>query len=73
MKKNLFLLLALGTYTAAQACPCGCVKVCVDNLADRPAATAGAYTLDLRLDLRLPLDLVARFLLELGLALRVVL
>jgi hypothetical protein len=51
MKKNLFLLLALGTYTAAQACPCGCVKVCVDTLADRPAAPAGAYTLDLRLDL----------------------
>jgi len=50
MKKNLFLLLALATYTTAQACPCGCVKVCVDNLADRPAAPAGAYTLDLRFD-----------------------
>ncbi len=51
MKKNLFILLALGAYTAAQACPCGCVKVCVDTLYDRPAAPAGAYTLDLRLDL----------------------
>ena len=50
MKKNLLLLFALGAYTTAQACPCGCVKVCVDNLADRPAAPAGAYTLDLRLD-----------------------
>ncbi len=51
MKKNLLLLLALGAYTTAQACPCGCVKVCVDTLYDRPAAPAGAYTLDLRLDL----------------------
>ena len=51
MKKNLCLLLALGAYTTAQACPCGCVKVCVDTLSDRPAAPAGAYTLDLRLDL----------------------
>jgi len=42
--------LALGVFTTAQACPCGCVKVCVDNLADRPSAQAGAYTLDLRYD-----------------------
>ena len=51
MNKSFLLLLALGAYTTAHACPCGCVKVCVDNLADRPAAAAGAYTLDLRLDL----------------------
>ena len=51
MKKNLFLLLALGTYTAAQACPCGCVKVCVDNLADRSAAREGAYSVDFRYDM----------------------
>jgi opacity protein-like surface antigen len=50
MKKNLFLLLALGTYTAAHACPCGCVKVCVDNLADRSAAREGAYSVDFRYD-----------------------
>jgi hypothetical protein len=50
MKKNLFLLLALGTYTAAQACPCGCVKVCVDTLADRSAAREGAYSVDFRYD-----------------------
>ncbi len=43
-------LLALGVFTTAQACPCGCVKVCVDNLAERPTAQAGAYTLDLRYD-----------------------
>jgi len=42
--------LALGVFTTAQACPCGCVKVCVDNLAERPVAEAGAYTLDLRYD-----------------------
>jgi hypothetical protein len=42
--------LALGVFTTAQACPCGCVKVCVDNLAERPAAQIGAYTLDLRYD-----------------------
>ncbi len=42
--------LALGVFTAAQACPCGCVKVCVDNLADRPTAQAGTFTLDLRYD-----------------------
>ena len=42
--------LALGVFTTAQACPCGCVKVAVDNLAERPAAQAGAYTLDLRYD-----------------------
>ena len=50
MKKNLFLLLAFGTYTAAHACPCGCVKVCVDNLADRSAAREGAYSVDFRYD-----------------------
>ncbi len=51
MKKNLFLLLALGTYTAVQACPCGCVKVCVDNLADRPLTTAATpFVLDVRFD-----------------------
>ncbi|MSR72026.1 MAG: hypothetical protein EXS20_01495 [Opitutales bacterium] len=42
--------LALGIFTTAQACPCGCVKVAVDNLAERPAAQAGAYALDLRYD-----------------------
>lgn len=42
--------LALGVFTTAQACPCGCVRVTVDNLADRPAAQAGAYTLDVRYD-----------------------
>ncbi len=42
--------LALGVFTTAQACPCGCVKVCVDNLGERPATQAGAYTLDLRYD-----------------------
>ena len=41
---------AIGMITAANACPCGCVKVCVDNLADRPGAQAGAYTLDVRYD-----------------------
>ena len=41
---------ALGVFTTAQACPCGCVKVCVDNLAERPTAQAGAYTLDFRYD-----------------------
>ena len=46
----LLSLLALGAYTGAQACPCGCVRVPVDNLADRPAALAGAYTLDVRYD-----------------------
>lgn len=43
-------LLALGVFTPAQACPCGCVKVSIDNLAERPTAQAGAYTLDLRYD-----------------------
>lgn len=43
-------LLAMGAYTSAHACPCGCVKVCVDNLYDRPAAAADTYTLDLRYD-----------------------
>ena len=45
-----FSLLALGAHTEAHACPCGCVRVPVDNLADRPAALAGAYTLDVRYD-----------------------
>ena len=49
-RQPLFLLLALGAYTEAQACPCGCVKVCIDNLADRSAARAGAYTFDFRYD-----------------------
>ncbi len=49
--KGLFCIyIALGFLTAAQACPCGCVKVCVDNLADRPTAQAGTFTLDLRYD-----------------------
>jgi len=47
----LLSLLALGAYTEAQACPCGCVKVCVDNLADRPASSAGAYSVDFRYDI----------------------
>lgn len=47
----LFSLLALGAYTEAQACPCGCVKICVDNLADRPAVSAAApFVLDVRFD-----------------------
>ncbi len=47
----LLSLLALGAYTEAQACPCGCVKVCVDNLADRSAATqASPFVLDVRFD-----------------------
>jgi hypothetical protein len=47
----LFSLLALGAYTEARACPCGCVKICVDNLADRPAITPAApFTLDVRFD-----------------------
>jgi hypothetical protein len=46
----LFSLLALGAYTEAQACPCGCVRVCVDNLADRPAATVSPFTVDVRYD-----------------------
>lgn len=47
----LFSLLALGAYTEAQACPCGCVKICVDNLADRPAVTPAApFVLDVRFD-----------------------
>jgi len=40
----------LGVFTAARACPCGCVKVTVDNLADRPMAQAGTYTWDVRYD-----------------------
>jgi hypothetical protein len=48
---SLLTLVALGAATAAQACPCGCVKVCVDNLADRPAATATTpFVLDVRFD-----------------------
>ena len=44
-------LLALGALPVASACPCGCVKVCVDNLADRPAADAAKpFVLDVRLD-----------------------
>ena len=46
----IFGFLALGVFTTAQACPCGCVKVAIDNLAERPTAQAGAYTLDLRYD-----------------------
>ena len=47
----LLSLLALGAYTEAQACPCGCVKICVDNLADRPAAApANPLVLDVRFD-----------------------
>ena len=51
--RRTFLLgaLSLGLLTAAShACPCGCVRVCVDNLADRAAPAAGAYTLDVRYD-----------------------
>jgi len=47
----LLSLLALGAYTEAQACPCGCVKVCVDNLADRSAPASGAYSVDFRYDI----------------------
>ena len=47
----LLSLLALGAYTEAQACPCGCVKICVDSLADRPAVTpASPFVLDVRFD-----------------------
>ena len=47
----LLSLLALGAYTEASACPCGCVKICVDNLADRPAVSAASpFALDLRFD-----------------------
>jgi len=46
----LFSLLALGVYTEAQACPCGCVRVPVDNLLDRPAAAASPFTVDVRYD-----------------------
>ena len=46
----LFSLLALGAYTEAQACPCGCVRVPVDNLLDRPAAAASPFTFDVRYD-----------------------
>jgi opacity protein-like surface antigen len=47
----LFSLLALGAITEAKACPCGCVKICVDNLADRPAVTPAApFVLDVRFD-----------------------
>jgi len=43
-------LLALGAYTEAQACPCGCVRVPVDNLLDRPAAATSPFTIDVRYD-----------------------
>ena len=46
----LFSLLALGAYTEAQACPCGCVRVPVDNLMDRPAAATSPFTFDVRYD-----------------------
>ena len=46
----LLSLLALGAYTGAQACPCGCVRVPVDNLADRPAAASSPFTFDVRYD-----------------------
>jgi phenylpropionate dioxygenase-like ring-hydroxylating dioxygenase large terminal subunit len=46
----LFSLLALGAYTEAQACPCGCVRVPVDNLLDRPAAATSPFTVDIRYD-----------------------
>jgi hypothetical protein len=45
-----FSLLALGVYTEAQACPCGCVRVPVDNLLDRPAAATSPFTVDVRYD-----------------------
>ncbi len=45
-----FSLLALGAYTEAQACPCGCVRVPVDNLLDRPAAATSPFTVDVRYD-----------------------
>ena len=46
----LLSLLALGVYTEAQACPCGCVRVPVDNLLDRPAAATSPFTIDVRYD-----------------------
>ena len=47
----LLTLVALGVGATAHACPCGCVKVCVDNLADRPAAdAANPFVLDVRFD-----------------------
>ena len=46
----LFSLLALGAYTEAHACPCGCVRVPVDNLLDRPAAATSPFTIDVRYD-----------------------
>ena len=46
----LFYFLALGAYTEAQACPCGCVRVPVDNLLDRPAAATSPFTIDVRYD-----------------------
>ena len=47
----LLSLLALGAYTEAQACPCGCVKICVDSLADRPAVSpTSPFVLDVRFD-----------------------
>ena len=46
----LLSLLALGAYTGAHACPCGCVRVPVDNLLDRPAAATSPFTVDVRYD-----------------------
>ncbi len=43
-------LLALGATTEAQACPCGCVRVPVDNLLDRPSAATSPFTVDVRYD-----------------------
>lgn len=46
----LLSLLALGAYTGVRACPCGCVRVPVDNLADRPSAASSPFTFDVRYD-----------------------
>ena len=46
----LLTFLALGALTTAQACPCGCVRVPVDNLLDRPAAATSPFTFDVRYD-----------------------
>ncbi len=46
----LLTLLALGVYTEAQACPCGCVRVPIDNLLDRPSAATSPFTVDVRYD-----------------------
>jgi ribosomal protein L27 len=51
LRQPFFSLLALGAYTEASACPCGCVKICVDNLADRPAVSAASpFVFDVRFD-----------------------